>query len=303
MTLPDADDVTGHQIETGLVSLAYGIDRPDETDLLLGQSTLHQPHLLLSASSGTNYAVRPRAKSGTMDCLAIDCSSCVTTNARSCAVVIDPPAAPGPLITLNDLDARTDQETPSRHTDSESHFATSPDVFVSIGTKNGLEDTKQLLSSLPTFLTDQERWAAVQARDPLAAESFLYLVKSTKIYCRPTCPSRRPLLSNVSFASTAEEAEQKGYRPCRRCKPHCALTASAERRLGAVNAVQEIIMRRAGLEEHQPGLEEMAALVGMSKFYLLRVFKEEVGVSPAEYARALRRGGSGFAVLLVCVLL
>src|SRR5690348_11197172 len=63
-------------------------------------------------------------------------------------------------------------------------------------------------------------WRATRARDPRADGTFVLAVRSTHIYCRPSCPARRPLRRNVTFFRTREEAERQGYRPCLRCRPN-----------------------------------------------------------------------------------
>ena len=109
-------------------------------------------------------------------------------------------------------------------------------------------------------------------------DKFFYAVKSTKIYCRPGCPSRRPNRENVIFFDGTSEAEKAGFRPCLRCKP-----ASAD------PGIAESLCRY--IEEH---LEESLTLAELSKFaklspfHLQRTFKSAVGVSPREYANALR---------------
>ncbi|MGB9405380.1 MAG: Ada metal-binding domain-containing protein, partial [Candidatus Acidiferrales bacterium] len=66
------------------------------------------------------------------------------------------------------------------------------------------------------------RWHAVQTRDRIADGAFVYAVRSTGIYCRPSCPSRKPSRGQVAFFRLPEDAERKGFRPCRRCRPHQA---------------------------------------------------------------------------------
>ena len=73
---------------------------------------------------------------------------------------------------------------------------------------------------------DQTRWQAVLRRDPRADGLFCYGVSSTGIYCRPTCPARRPARRNVRFFATPEEAEEAGFRPCRRCTPRTSVPNS-----------------------------------------------------------------------------
>ena len=92
----------------------------------------------------------------------------------------------------------------------------------------------------PDHPSQDARWQQVLARDPLADGRFVYAVRSTKIYCRPTCPSRRPARANVDFFLNVADAEQAGFRACKRCRPngpsafadpHAALVAEAARRL------------------------------------------------------------------------
>jgi AraC family transcriptional regulator of adaptative response/methylated-DNA-[protein]-cysteine methyltransferase len=74
-------------------------------------------------------------------------------------------------------------------------------------------------------VTFEARWAAVLARDPASDAAFVYAVRTTGIYCRPTCPSRRPLRANVALHPTPEAAEGAGYRACKRCHPRDAVEA------------------------------------------------------------------------------
>src|SRR5262244_1800874 len=67
---------------------------------------------------------------------------------------------------------------------------------------------------------DERYWRAVLARDRRADGMFFFAVRSTSIYCRPSCPARRPLRANTLFFQTRQDAEREGYRPCRRCKPN-----------------------------------------------------------------------------------
>lgn len=128
---------------------------------------------------------------------------------------------------------------------------------------------------------DTGRWRAVVDRDAQAAESFVYAVRTTGVYCRPGCASRRPRRDNVLFFDTPEEAEAAGYRPCRRCRPngreeegHAALVRRACRRLEN--------------EEETPVLADLAAEAGLSPWHFQRLFKRLVGVTPRQYAAARR---------------
>ena len=126
------------------------------------------------------------------------------------------------------------------------------------------------------------RWAAVAARDPGADGRFVYSVRTTGVYCRPSCAARAARPENVEFHFTAADAEQAGFRPCRRCKPH-QLGLAAQQAVKVADACRFI--ERA---EQAPTLTELAAHAGMSAFHMHRVFKKFTGLTPAAYARAQR---------------
>ena len=129
--------------------------------------------------------------------------------------------------------------------------------------------------------TDAERWQAVQARDATADGRFVYAVRSTGIYCRPSCPSRRPGHAQTVFFTGPAAAEAAGFRPCRRCRPEQATAPQAE------------LVRRAcaWIAEHvdeSPTLADIGRAVGVSPTHLQRTFKRSTGVSPRQYAEAVR---------------
>jgi AraC family transcriptional regulator of adaptative response/methylated-DNA-[protein]-cysteine methyltransferase len=131
------------------------------------------------------------------------------------------------------------------------------------------------------FATDDDRWQAVASRDPRADGAFLYGVTTTGVFCRPTCPSRRPRRENARFFASADEAAGAGLRPCKRCRPdgaaggeRAALVARACRLLEEADAV--------------PDVATVAAAVGLSPHHFHRVFAAEVGVTPKAYAEAQR---------------
>ena len=128
-------------------------------------------------------------------------------------------------------------------------------------------------------MQDTQRWAAVLARD--RESKFFYAVQTTGIYCRPSCPSRRPSVSSVQFFETPAEAEQAGFRPCMRCKPR-----GPEPRSHLITDLCRFI--DANIERSIP-LAELAEFAGLSPFHLQREFKAELGVTPREYAEARRR--------------
>lgn len=137
--------------------------------------------------------------------------------------------------------------------------------------------------SLPTVskLNDDEAWRAVEQRDPRFDGQFVYAVKSTRVYCRPSCPSRRPRRERVTFYDAPEAAEQAGYRACRRCRPRDTAPAAAI----AVERARRYIEAN---HERAVTLSSLARETGMSPFHLQRTFKRLLGVSPHEYHDALR---------------
>ncbi|MFL5402187.1 MAG: bifunctional DNA-binding transcriptional regulator/O6-methylguanine-DNA methyltransferase Ada [Gemmatimonadales bacterium] len=130
-------------------------------------------------------------------------------------------------------------------------------------------------------VADEQRWTAVLARDSTRDGEFVYAVTSTRVYCRPSCPSRRPSRSRVSFFAGPDAAEAAGYRACRRCEPRSPDRA----------AVRQIHRAKEYLEQHwdEPvTLDRLSRLVQMSPFHLQRTFKRILGVTPKAYATALR---------------
>jgi AraC family transcriptional regulator, regulatory protein of adaptative response / methylated-DNA-[protein]-cysteine methyltransferase len=133
-----------------------------------------------------------------------------------------------------------------------------------------------------TSAQDDVRWTAVLARDPSADTDFVYAVKTTGIYCRPSSSARLPKRENVVFFDTAQAAEAAGYRSSRR---HAGdRTASAALRAALVAEACRLIER----VETEPSLDELADKAGMSSFHFHRVFKAEIGLTPKEYAISTR---------------
>lgn len=126
------------------------------------------------------------------------------------------------------------------------------------------------------------RWAAVLARSAQADGTFLYSVRTTGVYCRPSCPSRRAKPENVRFHTTREDAERAGFRPCKRCKPD--QPSLAEQHAAAVTEACRLIESSPAM----PRLEALAATAGMSTFHFHRVFKAVTGLTPKAYAAAHR---------------
>ena len=104
-------------------------------------------------------------------------------------------------------------------------------------------------------------------------------VKTTGIYCKPSCPARRPKRENVEFFASGEEARAAGYRACLRCKPD-EVGRDREAVARAVKLIEQA--------EEAPSLAELAEAVGYAPHHFQRLFKRDLGVSPAEYARGLR---------------
>lgn len=126
------------------------------------------------------------------------------------------------------------------------------------------------------------RWAAVAARDPAADGRFVYSVKSTGVYCRPSCAARRARPENVAFHASAAAAERAGFRPCRRCRPDQPGLARRQ-----ADRVAELC-RLLESAEPPPSLQELAVRAGLSPSHLHRVFKAVTGLTPRAYAAAQR---------------
>jgi len=142
---------------------------------------------------------------------------------------------------------------------------------------------KRVAEKVGVRLTEQDsRWAAVVARDPAFDGKFVYAVKTTGVYCRPSCPSRLAKARNVDFYLTCEDAESAGFRACQRCRPnepppsdqHAAVIAEACRRIEGAETL--------------PTLAALAGALGMSPYYFHRLFKSVTGLSPKAYGAAHR---------------
>ena len=126
------------------------------------------------------------------------------------------------------------------------------------------------------------RWAAAVRRDPAADGKFFYSVRTTGVYCRPSCAARTPLPENVVFYDTAADAERAGFRPCKRCRPD--QPARADQHAAKVAELCRFIETA----EQPPTLHALAAHAGMSAYHLHRVFKGITGLTPKAYAAAHR---------------
>lgn len=133
-----------------------------------------------------------------------------------------------------------------------------------------------------TFSDDESRWQAVTARDATADGVFVYSVRTTGVYCRPTCPARLAKRENVRFHATCQEAEASGFRACKRCKP--TGESLAQRQNAAVARACRLIEE----SEEMPSLDDLAESVGLSGYHFHRVFKAHTGLTPRKYAAAHR---------------
>ncbi|HEX7390748.1 MAG TPA: bifunctional DNA-binding transcriptional regulator/O6-methylguanine-DNA methyltransferase Ada [Acidiphilium sp.] len=136
--------------------------------------------------------------------------------------------------------------------------------------------------ALPETESEDARWNAIVQRDAEADGRFYYAVRTTGVYCRPSCAARLPRRENVSFHATREDAERAGFRPCKRCRPDEAGRAD---RYAAVIAGA---CRRIETAEEPPVLAELADAAGLSRYHFHRVFKQITGVTPKAYATAHR---------------
>jgi AraC family transcriptional regulator of adaptative response/methylated-DNA-[protein]-cysteine methyltransferase len=125
------------------------------------------------------------------------------------------------------------------------------------------------------------QWQSVLARDSRFDGAFVYAVHSTGIYCRPSCPSRRPQRDRVEFFADPNAAERAGFRACQRCRPETKETDPATARVVAACKLIESA-------EEPPSLSDLAASVSLSPAHLLRTFQKLLGVTPREYADSLR---------------
>lgn len=134
-----------------------------------------------------------------------------------------------------------------------------------------------------TPTTEQDpRWKAVVNRDSAFDDQFFYAVKSTGVYCRPSCAARLAKPENVSFYDTPAAAEGAGFRPCKRCKPN-------EPRLAKQNAEKiAAVCRIIEASDEIPSLSELAKEAGLSDYHFHRLFKAITGVTPRAYAVAHR---------------
>jgi AraC family transcriptional regulator of adaptative response/methylated-DNA-[protein]-cysteine methyltransferase len=138
------------------------------------------------------------------------------------------------------------------------------------------------IEKLAAETTSDPRWPLLVARDKESDGKFFYSVKTTGVYCRPSCAARLARPENVRFYGTTAAAEKAGFRACKRCKP--AGLSLTEANTAKIEKVCRLIER----SEETPSLEKLAKDVGMSVFHLHRTFKAITGLTPSDYGAAHR---------------
>jgi AraC family transcriptional regulator of adaptative response/methylated-DNA-[protein]-cysteine methyltransferase len=131
-------------------------------------------------------------------------------------------------------------------------------------------------------LSDEQAWAAVLGRDQGLDGRLFYGVASTGVYCRPSCPSRRPRRHNATFFAEPADAERAGYRPCRRCDPRGQRVDTPPAPVGKAREYIDLHF------DEPVKLEALGRRVGMSPHHLQRTFKKAYGLTPKEYQDVLR---------------
>ncbi len=141
----------------------------------------------------------------------------------------------------------------------------------------------QISTIVTAVMNNPELWNAVLARDASRDGSFVFAVRSTGIYCRPSCPARRPRPEQVRFFQVPEAAEQAGFRACRRCHPRRALAGDPQ-----IDLVRRICHAIDEHDEHPVTLKTLSTETGVSAHYLQRTFKNVMGITPRQYAESRR---------------
>lgn len=144
------------------------------------------------------------------------------------------------------------------------------------------------------YETASSRWVAISNRDKTAHNAFVYSVKTTGIYCRPTCAARLARRANVGFYRYPAEAEAAGFRPCKRCKPNEQMEGDEQDEI--VKRACDVLAQCArnsptgdDATEKPMGLKTLAERVGKTPRYLHKIFKDRMGVTPKQYAEQMRQ--------------
>lgn len=138
------------------------------------------------------------------------------------------------------------------------------------------------IEELAKATLNDPRWAFIVGRDPSADSKFYYAVKTTGVYCRPSCAARLARPENVEYFGTRAEAEKAGFRPCKRCKPDQA--SVFEQNATKIAKACRLIEK----SEETPSLARLAKSTGMSVYHFHRTFKSITGLTPNDYATAHR---------------
>src|SRR3989441_4672826 len=139
----------------------------------------------------------------------------------------------------------------------------------------------ELSTTTPNVMNNPELWNAVMARDASRDGSFVFAVRSTGIYCRPSCPARRPKREQVRFFPLPEAAEQAGFRACKRCHPRRVRVNDPQ-----VELVQRICHIIDEHDEEPVTLERLGSITGINPQHLQRTFKQLMGITPRQYAES-----------------
>ncbi|MDA4112189.1 MAG: bifunctional DNA-binding transcriptional regulator/O6-methylguanine-DNA methyltransferase Ada [Thaumarchaeota archaeon] len=131
--------------------------------------------------------------------------------------------------------------------------------------------------------SEEDYWRAVETRDPRYYSSFVFAVRSTGVYCRPTCPSRRPSRDRIEFYSTPKSARDAGFRACLRCRPD-----ELQMKSGQVQAVERACNFMDQNYNSKIRLSLLAEIANQSPFYFHRTFKRVMGITPRQYLEAVR---------------
>ena len=146
------------------------------------------------------------------------------------------------------------------------------------------QQTEQLgsrLNNRATRLVDDEKWDAVVARDDRYDGKFVFAVRSTGIYCKPSCPAKHARREHIVFLSNPDEAERSGFRPCKRCRPR-------EVQSSRTKLVDNICKFIDANIDRKLTLSRIGSHVAVSPYYLQRTFKQVLGISPRQYVEARR---------------
>ena len=140
---------------------------------------------------------------------------------------------------------------------------------------------KEQMNLLPE--DHEAQWQAVLRKDASYDAQFVFAVSSTGIYCRPSCPSRRPRRERVSFFPVAEQAEQAGFRACLRCRPRETRVQDPQ-----IQMAQKVCRLIDESEGEPITLSALSEQLGVSSFHLQRTFKSVMGITPKDYAETTR---------------